>query len=243
MIQFYAPQIATSPFLPEEEAIHCVKALRKNVGNKIYVTDGMSSRYLCEIIAIDAKKNLVELRIEEKFDVPCHWGAYITLAIAPTKNSDRMEWLVEKSVELGINRLAFIKCQHSERKEIKLQRLQKIAISAMKQSLKTTLPIIESGMNFGDFIASAPNGDISLYIAHCEKDKPRQLLATSLMCNSEASGYTLLIGPEGDFSEEEIKLALERGYEPVSLGESRLRTETAALFALASIHTILQCKQ
>ena len=157
--------------------------------------------------------------------------------MAPTKNPSRMEWLVEKAVEVGVGEITLLQCDHSERSFLKTDRLEKLAISAMKQSLHTTLPHINPAVNLKDWLnsqLSTLNSQLK-FIAHCEADKPRTPLANALKPSTNA---VVLIGPEGDFSEEEIALALQCGFQPVSLGPSRLRTETAALYAVCAFNLI-----
>lgn len=244
MIQFFAPGLPDDLMLPEEEAAHCTRVLRKNAGDAVYAVDGRGTRYNCVIES--ATKNKVSLEIVDSEKIPCHWGCRITLAIAPTKNADRMEWLVEKAVEMGVDRVILLKCDHSERKEMKTGRLERIMVSAMKQSLKAQLPAIEGPVPFTRFIDECTASSSFRFVAHCEKDKPRRLFARELqqVCGSihgnGAGEIVLLIGPEGDFSPEEIEKAIAGGFVPVSFGESRLRTETAALFGLCSIHDALQ---
>jgi 16S rRNA (uracil1498-N3)-methyltransferase len=236
MIQFYAPEIATELALPEEEAGHCSRVLRKNVGDEIYVTNGKGYRYLCRIT--ECKNKRVAVEILEKVFIPPHWGKRMTIAVAPTKNVDRMEWLVEKAVEIGVDKIAFIRCAHSERKELKAARLEKIMVSAMKQSLKTTLPELAVNVPYDEFISDFNAGDgVLKFVAHCDHDLPRRILAKE--CGAMRDTL-LLIGPEGDFTVEEIDNALNRDFIAVSLGESRLRTETAAIFGLSVIHALHQ---
>ena len=232
MIQFYAPDIAESCVLPEGESQHCVKVLRHKEGDTVEVIDGKGHRFKCRITEAHPKHTRVE--IIERQNLPPFWGAPIAIAVAPTKHLDRMEWMVEKLTETGFDRLTPILCRWSDRKEIKTERLEKIAVSAMKQSLKATLPQIDEMTPFKRFISETK--DVAQrFIAHCEADKPRRLLADEYRPGAET---IILIGPEGDFSPEEIGLALEAGFIPVSLGEARLRTETAALNACQTCHVI-----
>lgn len=234
MIQFFAPDIAETHLLPEGESQHCVKVLRHTEGDEITVTDGKGHRYRCSIIAAHPKHTAVE--IEETESIPVFWPAPITVAVAPTKHLDRMEWLTEKLSEIGFDRLVPLQCRWSERKDIKTERLKKIAVSAMKQSLKAVVPEISPMTPFKRFVEQTR--DIpQRFIAHCEKDKPRTLLATAFKTGMETA---IMIGPEGDFSPEEISFALESGWIPVSLGDARLRTETAAFVACQTFHTLNQ---
>jgi 16S rRNA (uracil1498-N3)-methyltransferase len=236
MIQFYAPDILTTHELPAEEAGHCTRVLRKTVGDEIYATDGKGNRYLCRIT--EATNKRVALEILDTVTIAPHWGKKLTLAVAPTKNADRMEWLVEKAVEIGVDEIVFLRCAHSERKEMKTSRLEKIMVSAMKQSLKTTLPKLNVTVPIKDFIAQfRADDDVLKFVAHCDHDLPRRILAQEC---GKMRDTVLLIGPEGDFTVEEIEQALATGFIAVSLGESRLRTETAAIFGLSVIHALHQ---
>ncbi len=231
MIRFYAPDIESDNILPGEESSHCARVLRHREGDVIEVVDGKGNVFSCLIT--DANPHKVKVEIAEKKEEPPHWQRNITLAVAPTKNADRMEWLAEKVTEMGIDRLVLLRCDHSERKGMKTDRLKRVMTSAMKQSLKATLPLLDGPMEFSDFISSI-KGDSCKWIAHCEPDKPRELLKQHLPAMYE--DVVILIGPEGDFSPEEIEKALEAGFQPVTLGKSRLRTETAAMFAVAALH-------
>ena len=158
------------------------------------------------------------------------------MAIAPTKHNDRMEWLVEKLVEIGIDRIVPLRCRYSERKDINRDRLEKIAVSAMKQSLKAILPVIDEMTPYDKFIASVDPQD-QRFIAYCDPDIPRRLMAKEYRPGADT---VILIGPEGDFSKDEIREALDSGWMPVTLGDNRLRTETAALVACDTCHIINQ---
>lgn len=233
MIQFYAPDIAETFSLPEDEAKHCVRVLRHKIGDVIEVIDGKGKRYHCRITDDNPRRMAVE--IVDSVDEPLSWETFITIAVAPTKNMDRMEWLVEKLTEIGINRFVPLLCRHSERKELKIDRLQRIAVSAMKQSLKATLPIIEPITPFNAFVQN--DNSEARFIAYCDSTIPRLLLAKEY---KSSKSVTILIGPEGDFDIEEIKMALECGMKPITLGDNRLRTETAALTACDTIHVLTQ---
>ena len=233
MIQFYAPDIATNPVLPEGESHHCVKVLRTQPGETVEVIDGKGFSYTCRLLDAHPKHALLE--VVERREHPLPWGYHITIAVAPTKHLDRMEWLVEKLTEVGVNRFIPLKCDRSERKEIKTERLEKIAVSAMKQSLKATLPQIDTMTPIRKVIEQchAPQR----FICYCDDAVERRLLAKELQPNADVC---VLIGPEGDFSPQEVQLALDHGFIPVTLGDNRLRTETAALFADSTIQTINQ---
>lgn len=230
MIQFYSPDIDRDPILPESDSQHCIKVLRMREGDEVVVVDGKGWSYTCRII--DAHPKHAMLEIVERKALPLPWKQQVTIAVAPTKNMDRMEWLVEKLVEIGINRFIPIRCRYSERKEIKEERLKKIAVSAMKQSLKAVLPEIMPISPFSEIVRFDASQKL---IAYCDATIPRLLLEEVYEPNKDV---LMLIGPEGDFSEEEIHQALSVGFKPVSLGENRLRTETAALYSASAFHII-----
>lgn len=236
---FYSKDITPEGFctLDAEESRHAVRVMRLREGDEINVTDGTGSLYRCQIVTADDKACAVE--VTETLPILHPSLPTFHLAVAPTKNPSRMEWLVEKAVEIGVGEITLLQCDHSERSFLKTDRLQKIAVSAMKQSLHTVLPEIHPAVNLSDWLRSHINtfthSHIQKFIAHCETDKPRTPLASALQPGHDA---VVLIGPEGDFSEEEIALALECGFQPVSLGPSRLRTETAALYAVTAFNLI-----
>lgn len=228
MALFFAPDIQSSWELPEEESAHCLRVLRLGVGDELEVTDGKGRIFRTTIVSTAGKRCKVEA-IEEKC-VEKGWRGNLTIAIAPTKNMDRIEWLAEKATEIGLDAITFINCRFSERKVIKTERIERIVVSAMKQSLKYNKPIVGEMVDFKKFISQPHSG--AKYIAHCY-DSERVLLKDVLREGEEA---TILIGPEGDFSPQEVELAVEAGFRPVSLGSSRLRTETAGL---AACHTYI----
>jgi len=228
MNSFYISDITGSSIqLDADESKHCVKVLRLKKGDLVQIMNGKGSLYKAVILAPDSKKCLLEIVEEEKFQNTRNY--HLTIAIAPTKNNERFEWFLEKSTEIGIDKIVPITCQHSERKDIKTDRLEKILISAMKQSGQTFLPELTLMTSFKELVNSTFDG-VKL-IAHCESGEKR------LLKNSILPGENILIfiGPEGDFDPSEIKLALEKGFIPVSLGNSRLRTETAGIVAC---HTV-----
>lgn len=231
MIRFYSPDIESAGNLPVQESGHCIRVLRHRVGDEIDVVDGKGCVYHCRIT--DADPRCVGVEVMAKQAEPSHWHRRITLAVAPTKNADRMEWLAEKVTEMGIDRLVLLRCEHSERKAMKTDRLQRVMLSAMKQSLKATLPDLIGPVSFAEFLESVKKEDCK-WIAHCEEDKPRESLLNHLP--RQQQDIVILIGPEGDFSPSEIEEALQKGFTPVTMGRSRLRTETAALFAVAALH-------
>lgn len=232
---FYAPEAADGGCeLSPEESAHAVRVLRMKARDEIMLTDGHGSFYHAELTAATAKHCYYQI-ISHKSDIRS-WQGHIHLAVAPTKNMDRMEWLVEKATEIGWDRFTPLACDNSERRIIKTSRLQKTAIAAMKQSHKAFLPQIDEITSFADFIAQPFGGQ--RFIAHCHKagtDSEGMHLSASNFLGDllQHEGASLvLIGPEGDFSEEEVAVAVNRGFIPISLGESRLRTETAGLVAV-----------
>lgn len=233
MIQFYAPDIDHDNRLPESDSQHAIRVLRMTAGDEIELVDGKGFRYKCRIMDPHPKHTLVE--VTERVALERAWSNNITIGIAPTKHLDRMEWLVEKLTEIGVNRIVPLRCRHSERKELKRERLEKIAVSAMKQSLKAHLPLIEDMTEFKSFIQSTATAQ--KFIAYCDDYIERKSLAKSYQAHTDV---TLLIGPEGDFSPDEVKLAFESGFCPITLGDNRLRTETAALVACDTCHIINQ---
>ncbi|MGM9803528.1 MAG: 16S rRNA (uracil(1498)-N(3))-methyltransferase [Muribaculaceae bacterium] len=235
MHRFYAPDIAETLTLPEVESGHCVRVLRLREGDLIEVVDGMGNCYVCSIAVAHHKRCAVN--IVSTAAVPCHWGKRIDIAIAPTKNLDRMEWMSEKCTEMGVDSIIPLRCRYSERKELKTERINKILVSAMKQSLKCTLPQLSEMTAVADVIAMPYEG--KRYIAYCDENIPRRLFAQEYDSTKNA---LIMIGPEGDFSPEEIEMALNAGFVPVSLGDSRLRTESAAVMACAMCHTVKQMR-
>ena len=234
MIQFFAPDIEVNPVLPESDSGHCIRVLRLRMGDEISVIDGKGCRFLCRIIDPHPKRTLLEVTAKEY--IPNPWPGEITLAVAPTKNIDRMEWLVEKLTEIGVNRFVPILTKRSERKEIKTERLEKIAVSAMKQSLKTSLPQVNAMTSLKDFVNECKAEQ--RFVAYCDDTMPRHALAQCVI--PKAKSTAILIGPEGDFTPDEIEMTISAGFIPVTLGDCRLRTETAALAAVQTIHVINQ---
>ncbi|MEA5257234.1 16S rRNA (uracil(1498)-N(3))-methyltransferase [Arcicella aquatica] len=230
---FYEPNIKQTHLLNEEESRHAIRVLRLTVGSKIYVVDGYGGFYGCDIKVAHEKK--CEVRILEEQQNYEHQDFYIHLIIAPTKNMDRIEWMVEKCVEMGIHEISFIQSRYSERKEIKIARIEKIAIGAMKQSLKAFLPKINEMISWKAFLQKDIAEDQKM-IAHLEEGDRKliQELAT------KKGNYAVMIGPEGDFTPEEIQQALAKGFKPITLGKSRLRTETAGLAACFALNLINQ---
>lgn len=234
MIRFFCPDIETNPVMPEVESGHCVRVLRHQPGDLLEVIDGKGCLFEVRLLDAHPKRAMVEV-INRKRIEP-YWQGKLSLAVAPTKNMDRMEWLIEKSTEVGMDCFVPLLCRYSERKEIKRDRLEKTAISAMKQSLKSCLPEIKEMTPFARFIEDYKDCR-QKFIAHCVDEDERSLLSRVYQPGEDA---VILIGPEGDFSSEEIRMALDAGFMPVSLGEARLRTETAALTALETFHIVNQ---
>lgn len=221
---FYTPDIDTCPELPEEEAGHCLRVLRLGVGDEVMLTDGKGFFYKAVISAATGKR--CQVKVVEKIEQEKFWKGHLHLAMAPTKNMDRIEWFAEKATEIGFDELSFLNCRFSERKVIKTERIEKIVVSAMKQSLKARKPIVNEMTDFAKFMQRDFQGQ--KFIAHCyEGEKPS--LKEVLKPGEDA---LVLIGPEGDFSPEEVQKAEALGFQPISLGKSRLRTETAALIAV-----------
>ena len=219
---FFAPDILSDQTLPQEESAHCIRVLRKKEGDTIYIA--------AEIIEAHQKHCVVN--IINTIDEPKPWSNNLHIAFAPTKNMDRVEWFAEKATEIGIDRFSPLLCRYSERKEIKLPRIEKILISAMKQSQKSFVPQLDEMTALADFIRQPFDGQ--KFIAHCYPQE-KKLLKDAY---THGGNVLILIGPEGDFSEKEVQLALDNGFEPISLGNSRLRTETAALVACNTIQVI-----
>jgi 16S rRNA (uracil1498-N3)-methyltransferase len=226
---FYNPNINESSdsfSFDKEESKHIIKVMRKKGGDILFVTNGLGYLFKTEIILGSDIKCTVKIVSFEKTDRPNY---KLHLAVAPTKMNDRYEWFLEKATEMGISEITPIICEHSERKFVKTDRFDKIIQSAMKQSIQLYLPTLNEPVTFKEFIKS--NNDDVLLIAHCE-ETDKKSLKDVLKPNEN---ITMLIGPEGDFSNKEIALALENKYLPVSLGKTRLRTETAAVVACHSV--------
>lgn len=226
---FYNPNIdesTTQIDFSKDESRHIVKVLRKTNGDQLQITNGKGWMFVAEITLADIK-NCVASIISKSF-VPVR-NYKVHLAVAPTKMNDRYEWFLEKATEIGVDTITPIICDRSERKVIKTDRFEKILQAAMKQSLHRYLPELQEAISFNDFINQPFNGQ--KFIAHCEETE-RVSLKNALQSHTDV---LVLIGPEGDFSPDEIKAALSLGFQPVSLGNTRLRTETAAIVACHSI--------
>ncbi|MEW5845071.1 MAG: 16S rRNA (uracil(1498)-N(3))-methyltransferase [Bacteroidota bacterium] len=221
---FYAPQIEGDVYrLPEDESKHCIRVLRMQSGDELYLTDGLGNLHTARIADSNPKQCLVQIVSTQKEFGKRPFNLHI--AIAPTKNIDRFEWFLEKATEIGVDTITPLLCERSERKEVKVDRLQKIVVSAMKQSVKAYLPIVNEMQPFKDFIKSN-RSDIKA-IAHCNNWglEPFQKVI------HVGRSVLVLIGPEGDFSPTEVSLAISNGFHEVSLSTSRLRTETAGVVA------------
>lgn len=223
MYLFYTPHIAVSHCLSEEESAHCVRVLRYTLGDEILLTDGQGTTYTARITNPHPKHCEFEILSSEKQE-PNH-DFRLHIAIAPTKNVERLEWMVEKCTEIGVDEITPILCRFSERKQLRTDRLEKIILSAAKQSLTPYLPKLNELTPYDELIRRATEQD--RFIAHCYKNEKRELKDLIRKGNS----VLVLIGPEGDFSEQEVQDALSLGFRPVSLGNSRLRTETAGVVA------------
>ena len=225
---FYVPNVQDNGELPEEEAMHALRVLRLKSGDEIMLTDGIGNFYKAEITVAATRKCVFKL-LETIPQTPI-WRGHLHLVVSPTKMMERMEWLVEKATEIGFDRISFINCDNSERRVIKVKRLEKIAVSAMKQSRKAWKPIIDEIVSFDELVAESTEG--LRYIAHCYEEIKKVDLFNQLSISDKDEDVTVFIGPEGDFSLSEVKKAIDAGFVSVSLGESRLRTETAALYSV-----------
>jgi len=232
---FYSPDITPNVaefIFSKEESRHMIRVLRKEEGDILHITDGKGRLYEVEIVVASNNKCIVQL-LEVKLKAPPKYHLHI--AIAPTKLNDRFEWFLEKATEIGIQEISPIICDHSERKVLKEERLHKIIQSAMKQSQQTYLPKLNPLTTFSSFLNSYEN-NAAKYIAHCYNNE-KITLKNDVDLNQS---YLILIGPEGDFSQQEIKKSLNTGFKPITLGNSRLRTETAAIVSCQNIAFIHQ---
>ncbi len=233
---FYAQEVEGNyVWLSEEETLHCVRVLRHRVGDEIFVADGAGVRMNCIIVSAGPGRLKAEIVSRE-----AGWNSHpyrLELAVCPTKNLERYEWMAEKACEVGFDRLTPLFGEHSERRVFKPERVRRILLSAAKQSLKAAVPELSEPETVSDFLRRNASRDACKLIAWCfeEEDAPRVSLSRAL---EEADGkeIVILIGPEGDFSEAEARLALASGFRPVHLGSSRLRTETAALLAATAVY-------
>lgn len=222
---FYTPDISTDEYLlNEEESRHCTKVLRLGIGARVYLIDGAGGLYKAEITG--ETKRHVALRVIETQKEYNRRKHHLHIAVAPTKNIDRLEWFLEKATEIGIEEITPVICERSERRVVKEDRLYKVITSAVKQSLQAYHPVLNPQIALADFLKL--NNDSTRMIAYCLDNEPRQYISDVAL---PAQSYTILIGPEGDFTSREIEMALQCGYKPLTLGNTRLRTETAALAA------------
>ena len=230
---FYAADFTAPEYtLSEEESRHAVKVLRLTEGDTLHITDGRGSLYRCEVVAAHQKHTLV--RVVEHFEHFEQLPYNLTMAVAPTKNIDRYEWFLEKATEVGVAEFVPLISEHSERKVVKLEREEKVITAAVKQSLKAYHPVLSDLTSFEELVRRDFAG--RKFIAHCaEAVKSKSYLASTLRKGEDA---LVLIGPEGDFSPEEVRLAVECGFEEITLGTQRLRTETAAVVAVTMVSVI-----
>ncbi|MFL5763198.1 MAG: 16S rRNA (uracil(1498)-N(3))-methyltransferase [Bacteroidia bacterium] len=231
---FYTPEISGSSYtLPEEESKHAIRVLRLGVGDKVVLIDGKGGWFDAEITDENLKRCTVRILDSKRDYGKKNWSLHV--AVAPTKMMERLEWFVEKATETGIDAISLIGCKNSERDVVKTERVVKVAVSAMKQSLKTSLPAISEMTAFEKFIEYSCSFSGEKFIAHCNYRGSLPHIKTAYTPGNNAM---VLIGPEGDFTLEEVKLALDNGFKEISLGESRLRTETAALYACICLNVL-----
>ena len=227
---FFNPNIESDLFLEKEEHIHATKVLRKKEGDILSVMDGKGGLFECKLIQISSKKSLVEILESKKFDKTNR----LHIGIAPTKNNNRMEWFLEKATEIGISEITPLLCSRSERKVLKNERMHKIILAAAKQSKSFHVPVLNEMISFSSFVKKVESKQ--KFVAHCEEDSEKKTLHNHNLLNTEST--VILIGPEGDFTAKEIEEAKSHNFEELSLGESRLRTETAAMVACAYYNLI-----
>lgn len=225
---FFVPDAENQSELPTEEAMHAMRVLRLKSGDELFLMDGEGNYFRARVSV--AATHHCYYEIQEKLPQERQWKGHIHLAIAPTKLMDRIEWMMEKATEIGIDEVSFVNCKFSERRLVKLVRLDKIITAAVKQSHKAWKPMVNEMVHFSAFMQQPIGG--RKYIAHCYEEIPRVDLFDELRKPSDTLDATVLIGPEGDFSIDEVKQAIEEGWISVSLGDSRLRTETAGLSAV-----------
>ena len=225
---FYVPDVRQSTALPDEEAVHAVRVLRMVAGDELMLMDGNGTFYRAVVTL--AHGHHCQFDILETLPQQRPWQGYVHLAMAPTKMMDRTEWMVEKATEIGIDELSFLDCRFSERKVLKTERIDKIIVAAMKQSRKAWKPVLNALAPFADFIAAPRQG--KMFIAHCYDEIAKVNLYDELRQLAPDEPTTVLIGPEGDFSIDEVRMAVDAGWVSVDLGKSRLRTETACLSAV-----------
>ena len=224
---FYVPDAASTNELPAEEAAHASRVLRLESGDEVFLIDGTGCFFKAQLTLVTKGRCLYD--IVERLPQEKTWNGRIAVAMAPTKVIDRVEWTLEKATEIGIDEFSLLNCAFSERRNVKLERLDKIVVAAVKQSRKAWKPLLNDLQPFEGFVNRPRKG--AKYIAHCYAEIDKKDLYGELLQLNGDEEVTILIGPEGDFSIDEVRLAMSKGYVPVSLGQSRLRTETAALAA------------
>lgn len=261
---FYVPDAAKQAELPQDEAVHALRVLRLKEGDELFLMDGAGSFFRAAVTLTNSKHCFYE--VLEALPQEKTWRGRIHLAIAPTKNIDRIEWLAEKATEVGFDEISFLDCQFSERRQLREDRIEKIVVAAMKQSRKAWLPKVNAMIPFRKFVEMPREG--RKFIAHCYEEIERKdffeeirnsdfyaeigrrnpsenlpkacISPDSSVLSSSQPDLTILVGPEGDFSTSEVQLALENGYKSVSLGASRLRTETAGLSAVMMANLVMR---
>lgn len=227
---FYQPGVQEgNHFLEDEEFRHCTKVLRNKIGDEIQIIDGNGNYFVAIINSIEKQRCHFSIT-DSKKEIPKQYGIHI--AVAPTKNQDRLEWFVEKAVELGVDEISFLSCDHSERISIKQARIDRVAISALKQCGRATLPLFSAITDFKTFVEMNFEGE--KFMAYVDNTNPNHLFHLA----KPSKKYVVLIGPEGDFSTEELKNAEINGFQKISLGNYRLRTETAAITACQILHLV-----
>lgn len=229
---FYVPDAASATELPADEASHAVRVLRMKPGDEMVLMDGVGTFFKAEV-AVASPHHCVYRVVEEMPQLP-QWHGRYHIAMAPTKLMDRTEWMLEKVTEIGVDEVSLLNCDNSERRVAKPARLEKILVSAMKQSRKAWKPVLNDMEAFRKFV-SEPRGGMK-FIAHCYEEIPRTYLYDELCGRDVSEAVTVLIGPEGDFTPDEVRMAVDAGYVSVHLGQSRLRTETAAMVAVMMMH-------
>ncbi len=236
---FFDPDIREPQhILREEESKHAARVLRLAAGDTLHVVNGQGDLFICELL--EAHQKHCALKVLEKKSGLGHLKQALHIAVAPTKSNDRFEWFLEKSTEIGISEITPIICEHSERKLVKQERMTRVIVAAMKQSLKAWIPKLNDQSKFKEFVTSAAIREFNgqKFIAHCEGDKRIEL--HEALKKGEAS--LILIGPEGDFSPNEVELAQREGFSPITFGNNRLRTETAAIVACHTVNLLNEIK-